>query len=113
MTLYRRLFLSLPQSLFLSTVDMLRWWPDTILAAGTAKLLYLFNDFALDTDRRELRRGPTLVLMAPQVFDLLEYLIRNRERVGQQGRFVRFDLGRTNRVRISAEYSHQRCPMRD
>src|ERR1700686_2194278 len=48
---------------------------------GTARLLYLFNDFALDTDRRELRRGPQLVSMAPQVFDLLEYLIRNRERV--------------------------------
>jgi TolB-like protein/Flp pilus assembly protein TadD len=44
-------------------------------------LLYLFNDFALDTDRRELRRGPKLVSMAPQVFDLLEYLISNRERV--------------------------------
>jgi TolB-like protein len=44
-------------------------------------LLYLFNDFALDADRRELRRGPNLVAMAPQVFDLLEYLIRNRERV--------------------------------
>jgi TolB-like protein/tetratricopeptide (TPR) repeat protein len=44
-------------------------------------LLYLFNDFALDTDRRELRRGERLVSMAPQVFDLLEYLIRNRERV--------------------------------
>jgi TolB-like protein/Flp pilus assembly protein TadD len=44
-------------------------------------LIYLFNDFVLDTDRRELRRGPKLVSMAPQVFDLLEYLIRNRERV--------------------------------
>jgi TolB-like protein len=44
-------------------------------------LLYLFNGFALDTGRRELRRGPQLVAMAPQVFDLLEYLIRNRERV--------------------------------
>jgi TolB-like protein len=44
-------------------------------------LLYFFNDFALDTDRRELRRGPKLVSIAPQVFDLVEYLIRNRERV--------------------------------
>jgi TolB-like protein len=44
-------------------------------------LRYLFNDFALDTERRELRRGPQLVSMAPQVFDLLEYLIRNRDRV--------------------------------
>jgi TolB-like protein len=44
-------------------------------------LLYSFGDFALDTDRRELRRGAHLVPMAPQVFDLLEYLIRNRNRV--------------------------------
>jgi DNA-binding winged helix-turn-helix (wHTH) protein len=44
-------------------------------------LLYRFADFALDTDRRELRRGPQLVAIAPQVFDLLEYLIKNRHRV--------------------------------
>ncbi|MGY8667763.1 winged helix-turn-helix domain-containing tetratricopeptide repeat protein [Bradyrhizobium sp. UFLA05-109] len=35
----------------------------------------------LDTDRRELRRGTEMISVAPQVFDLLEYLIRNRERV--------------------------------
>jgi len=44
-------------------------------------LLYLFEDCALDTDRRELRRGAELVSVEPQVFDLLEYLIRNRDRV--------------------------------
>src|SRR5262249_2940325 len=38
-------------------------------------------DFALDTDQRELRRGPTIVPIAPLAFDLLEFLIRNRERV--------------------------------
>lgn len=42
---------------------------------------YFFEDFALDTDRRELLRGFDLVPTAPQVFDLLDYLIRNRERV--------------------------------
>ena len=42
---------------------------------------YLFEDCALDTDRRELRRGADLIPVEPQVFDLLEYLIRNRERV--------------------------------
>jgi len=41
----------------------------------------LFEDFALDSDRRELRRGSIVVSIAPQAFDLLEYLIRNRERV--------------------------------
>ena len=42
---------------------------------------YLFEDFALDTERRELHRGAEIVPVAPQVFDLLDYLISNRERV--------------------------------
>ena len=42
---------------------------------------YFFEDYAFDTDRRELHRGADVVSIAPQVFDLLEYLIRNRERV--------------------------------
>jgi len=44
-------------------------------------VLYSFEDFSLDTARRELRRSGTLISLQPQVFDLLEYLIRNRERV--------------------------------
>jgi TolB-like protein len=44
-------------------------------------LRYLFEEYAFDTDRRELHRGPEVVSVAPQVFDLLDYLIRNRERV--------------------------------
>ena len=42
---------------------------------------YLFEDYALDTDRRELCRRSDVVRLEPQAFDLLEYLIRNRERV--------------------------------
>src|SRR4051795_6700972 len=42
---------------------------------------YFFEDCALDTERRELRRGPDVVPTAPQVLDLLEYLIRSRDRV--------------------------------
>ena len=42
---------------------------------------YLFEDYAFDPDRRELHRGADVVSIAPQVFDLLDYLIRNRERV--------------------------------
>ncbi|HEV2155479.1 winged helix-turn-helix domain-containing tetratricopeptide repeat protein [Bradyrhizobium sp.] len=42
---------------------------------------YFFEDYALDTDRCELRRGSRVVPTAPQVFDLLDYLIRNRGRV--------------------------------
>ncbi len=44
-------------------------------------LRYLFEDCALDTDLRELRRGARPVAVEPQVFDLLVYLICNRERV--------------------------------
>ncbi len=42
---------------------------------------YLFEEYAFDTDRRELHRGTDIVSVAPQVFDLLDYLIRNRARV--------------------------------
>ena len=42
---------------------------------------FLFEDYALDTDLRELQRGAAVVSVTPQVFDLLDYLIRNRGRV--------------------------------
>jgi TolB-like protein/tetratricopeptide (TPR) repeat protein len=42
---------------------------------------YFFEGFSLDTDRRELRRGSDVIAIAPKVFDLLGYLIGNRERV--------------------------------
>jgi TolB-like protein len=42
---------------------------------------YLFEDFALDADRRELLRGTEPISVEPQVFDLLHHLIRNRDRV--------------------------------
>jgi adenylate cyclase len=44
-------------------------------------LRYFFEEYAFDTVRRELHRGTDVVSVAPQVFDLLDYLIRNRERV--------------------------------
>jgi adenylate cyclase len=44
-------------------------------------LRYLFEDYTLNTERRELHRGADAVSITPQVFDLLDYLIRNRERV--------------------------------
>jgi TolB-like protein/DNA-binding winged helix-turn-helix (wHTH) protein len=44
-------------------------------------LRYLFEDYTLNTERRELHRGADVVSITPQAFDLLDYLIRNRERV--------------------------------
>lgn len=40
-----------------------------------------FCGYSLDVERRELRRGAALMNIGPQVFDLLVYLIRNRDRV--------------------------------
>ena len=42
---------------------------------------YCFEEFVFNIDRRELHRGADVVSITPRVFDLLEYLIRNRERV--------------------------------
>jgi len=42
---------------------------------------FLFADHVLDVERRELRRGDALIAVEPQVFDLLVYLVRNRDRV--------------------------------
>ena len=44
-------------------------------------LQFLFADHTLDVGRRELRRGSEPVAVEPQVFDLLVYLLENRDRV--------------------------------
>lgn len=41
---------------------------------------YFFEGYALDAERRELRRAGDLIPVEPQVFDLLLYLVRNRDR---------------------------------
>ncbi len=42
---------------------------------------YFFEEYAFDTDRRELHRGTRPVPVTPQVFDLLDYLILHRDHV--------------------------------
>ena len=44
-------------------------------------MIYRFEDYSLDADRQELRHGSELVPVEPQVIDLIQYLICNRERV--------------------------------
>jgi DNA-binding winged helix-turn-helix (wHTH) protein len=44
-------------------------------------LRYSFEDCVLDLGRRELTREGKLISVEPQVFDLLQYFIENRERV--------------------------------
>ena len=42
---------------------------------------FIFDDHTLDTERRELLRREATIAMQPQVFDVLVYLLQNRERV--------------------------------
>ena len=42
---------------------------------------YQFEDYVLDSGRRELRRGTELIAVEPQVFDLLAFLIHRRDSV--------------------------------
>ncbi|HXP06050.1 MAG TPA: winged helix-turn-helix domain-containing protein [Stellaceae bacterium] len=53
------------------------------LAKNTARTIvgFEFGDFLLDIERHELRRLGEQIPIEPQVFDLLVYLVRNRERV--------------------------------
>jgi DNA-binding winged helix-turn-helix (wHTH) protein len=52
-----------------------------VAAVKERRVRYVFDDCVLDTDRRELWRGGTAVAAEPLVFDLLAYLIENRDRV--------------------------------
>ena len=42
---------------------------------------FAFGEHVLDVERRELRRGGDPVAVEPQVFDLIVYLVQNRDRV--------------------------------
>jgi TolB-like protein/cytochrome c-type biogenesis protein CcmH/NrfG len=44
-------------------------------------LFFRFENCSLDTDRRELHRAGESIAVEPQVFDLLTYLVENRDRV--------------------------------
>jgi len=44
-------------------------------------MIYRFAAYALDDRRRELRRSEELVAIEPQVFSVLLYLVRNRDRI--------------------------------
>jgi DNA-binding winged helix-turn-helix (wHTH) protein len=50
-------------------------------AKRSADVHFLFKDFVLDPDRRELTQDANDIAIGPQVFDLLLYLVQNRDRV--------------------------------
>src|SRR6516165_10007113 len=76
-------------------------------------MLYSFEDCSLDTARRELRRIGNLISLQPQVFELLEYLIRNRERVVSKDDFAGCRVEGTYRLGIDIELTDQCGAQRD
>ena len=54
----------------------------------------------LSVGRRELRRGGELVALEPQVCDLLNYLIENRDRVVSKDGVLRGCLERPDRLGV-------------
>ena len=83
---------------------------DTIAGSGQARgvMLWTFDDCVLDVERRELRRAGAPVAVEPQVFDLLVYLLRNRDPCRQQGRTAASGVAGADRLRLGVGESHQR-----
>ncbi len=52
-----------------------------LLVQAEGEVPFLFENYCLDADRRELKRGSELIATGPKVFDLLLFLVRNREQV--------------------------------
>ena len=68
-------------------------------------MLYFFENFVLDPARRELRHGNALIAVQPQVFDLLEYLITNRDRVVSKDDILESVWG--GRIVSESAHTHQ------
>jgi len=79
---------------------------------SSCKTRFLFEDYALDTDRRELRRGLALLPVEPQVFDLLIYVIRNRDRVVSKDDLLASVWGGRIVSEIDDRQPDQRCAPR-
>ena len=62
--------------------DFAGFFPGTRWQGGApSRVIYAFGNYVLDAERRELRHAGRVVALEPQIFDLLQFLICNRERV--------------------------------
>ena len=61
---------------------------------------FVFGEYFLDVDRRELRCSGAVVPLRAQVFDLLLYLLRNRDRVVSKDDLLEASMGRSDRLRV-------------
>ena len=63
-------------------------------------MILSFGDYEIDVERRELRRAKTPVHVEPQVFDLLVYLMQNRDRVVTKDDLIASVWQRPDRIGI-------------
>ena len=76
---------------------------------GTREALnFRFAQFEIDTARHELRRAGAVVHIEPQVFDVIVYLVKNRERIVTKDELIELDLARTRYLGRGAQLPHQR-----
>ena len=76
-------------------------------------MIYFFEEYALDTDRRELRRGEGLLPVEPKVLDLLMHLIGRRDQVvSKEDLIAGVWMGRVVSD-FGADQLHQCCSGRD
>lgn len=75
-------------------------------------MIYVFDNFTFDVDKRELRAGKRVVELQPQVFDLLEFLLANRDRVVTKDELLA-TVWRGRNVGIHRSEPHQCCSQRN
>jgi Small Multidrug Resistance protein len=57
---------------------------EAVQRLAAVEFVFAITRLTFDDDRRELRRGAELIALEPQIFDLLVYLVRNRDRQQRQ-----------------------------
>ena len=73
-------------------------------------MLYSFDRYCVDVKSRELRTGEALIEVEPQVFDLLVYLIENRDKVVSKEELLRAIWGGRVSLGIRPDQPHQCGP---
>ncbi len=78
-------------------------------------MIYIFEEYSLDSTRRQLRRGSTVVSIEPQVFDILELLVRTQPNIVSNDELIANVWGGriVSSSTISSRISAARAAIRD
>ena len=78
-------------------------------------MIYIFEEYSLDSSRRQLRRASTVVSIEPQVFEILELLVRTSPNVVSKDELITTIWGRriVSDSTISSRISAARAAIRD